>query len=184
MHYFISLTSTKLNKTEINLLKNPKVGGVILFGKNILGYETTKTLIKSIKAIKENIKIAVDEEGGIVSRFTHLIPNYSQPYCSKLNIKDVQKYYKMRSEFLRDIDIDINFAPVVDIAPTETSYMYKRSYGSDVQTVIEFSKICAGEQKKAGIASCIKHFPGHGKTFRNSHKELPVIDITRRMGKS
>ena len=178
MKYYISLKSTKLDEKEYELLKKPNIIGVILYGKNILSEETTKRLIKSIKSINHDLKIAVDEEGGLVSRFTHLIPNFSQSYCSTLNISEVRKYYHERSKFLKNIGIDLNFAPVVDISFDENSYIYKRSFGSNINKIIELAIICIEEQRKAGIESCIKHYPGHGRSINDSHVELPIVNIS------
>lgn len=179
MNYFISLKSTKLSAEEKNLLVKPEICGVVLFGRNILNYETTKKFIDEIKTVRPNIKIAVDEEGGLVSRLTHLIANYSQPYIATLSQQEVRDYYKTRSHFLKKLGIDINFAPVVDISLSENSYMFKRSYGSDANKIIALSKICIEEQKKIGLLSCIKHFPGHGRAVDNSHEKLPVVNISR-----
>lgn len=178
MKYFISLKSFSLTSDEKNLLSKDEVCGVVLFGKNILGAETTKRLIRDIKSVKKELKIAVDEEGGIVSRFTHLMANYSQPYCATLPTNQVREYYKTRSNCMRDIGIDVNFAPVVDQSLSETSYLYKRSYGADINKIIELSQICIEEQRKAGLESCLKHFPGHGRVVEDSHAVLPIVNIT------
>lgn len=177
MKYIVSINSTVLTRKEIELLKNKDVSSVILYGKNILSKETTQKLIKSIKSINKQLKIFVDEEGGIVSRFQHLLPNYSQPYCSTISTEETRNYYKNRSHILKDIGIDVNLAPIVDLALNEQSVMYKRSYGDNLKKVVELAKICIEEQEKAGIESCIKHFPGHGLTTQDSHEELPTVDI-------
>lgn len=179
MNYFISLKSTKLSEEEKNLLIKSEVCGVVLFGRNILSYETTKKFIDEIKTVRPNIKIAVDEEGGLVSRFTHLIANYSQPYIATLPIQQVRDYYRTRSLFLKSLGVDINFAPVADISLSENSFLFKRSYGSDPDKIITLSIICIEEQKKAGLLSCIKHFPGHGRAIDDSHEKLPVVNISQ-----
>ncbi|MEA3357726.1 MAG: glycoside hydrolase family 3 N-terminal domain-containing protein [Patescibacteria group bacterium] len=178
MKHFISLNSTTLSKDEKQHLQLDNVTGVILYGRNIRSLKTTKEFIKTIKAVKQSLAIAIDEEGGIVSRFTHIIPNFSEPYCATLPDNEIRKYYRMRSEFLKDLGIDVNFAPVVDIAFEENSTMFKRSYGSTPENVTRPAQICLEEQKRAGIASCLKHFPGHGRTTTDSHDELPIINIT------
>lgn len=179
MEYFISLKSTKVSEKEKVLLGKQEVCGVVLFGVNILSLETTKAFIAEIKAVKPNIKIAIDEEGGIVSRLSHLMANYSQPYIATLQINEVREYYKTRSLFLKELGIDINFAPVVDVSLSEDSYIYKRSYGSDPDKIIELARICIEEQQNAGILSCVKHFPGHGRATDNSHVKLPVVNISQ-----
>jgi len=179
MQYFISLKSTTISPEEKELLLKPNVGGVVLYGRNILSYETTIQLISAIKSVKSNIIIAVDEEGGVVSRFTHLLSNFSQPYIATLPLGEVTEYYKKRSNFLKELGIDLNFAPVVDVALSENSSMYKRSYGSDLAKIIELTNICIKEQKEVGLLSCVKHFPGHGRAVDDSHEKLPVVNITQ-----
>jgi beta-N-acetylhexosaminidase len=179
MQYFVSLKSTKISGAEKVLLEKPEVCGVVLFGVNILGLATTKRFITEIKAVKPSIKIAIDEEGGIVSRIGHLMANYSQPYVATLPSTKAREYYKKRSHLLKELGIDLNFAPVVDISLSESSYTYKRSYGSDLNKIIELARICIEEQKKAGILSCIKHFPGHGRAIDDSHEKLPIVNISQ-----
>lgn len=178
MKYFVSLISSTLNDHEVKLLESDKIGGVVLYGRNILSLATTHRLINSIKSLRADFKIAIDEEGGIVSRISHLFPSYSQPYCATLPLAQVREYYRKRSRFLKELGVDINFAPVVDIALNENSYLYKRSFGSNPKKIIELAKVCVEEQKQAGILSSLKHFPGHGRSEKDSHKELPVVNIS------
>lgn len=178
MKYFVSLNSSIVSKEERLLLLKESVAGVVLFGKNIKSYQTTANLIRDIKKIRGDLLIAIDEEGGFVSRFTHLIPNYSQPYTKTIRAKDAREYYKMRSEFLVKIGIDINFAPVVDLVSGEDDFMYKRSFGDDKNKVVEMATICLEEQRRAKIKSCLKHFPGHGFTTVDSHVDLPTVDMS------
>jgi len=176
MKLLISLSGTELTKEEAKLLSKEGIGGVVLFGKNILSFETTKRLINSVKSINPTLLISIDEEGGLVSRIQHFFPNLSQPYCGLISNKEVRSYYKKRSEFLKELGVDLNFAPVVDIALDEKSIMYKRSYGSSVDKIVELSRICIEEQNKAGILSCLKHFPGHGRVATDSHEATSFID--------
>jgi len=178
MNFLVSLKGPQLSKNEAFLLEKPNVLGVVLYGKNILSVNTTLKLIKQIKGVKKGLKICVDEEGGLVSRFSHLFPSYSQPYCTTINIRKAKEHYKKRAGFLKTMGIDINFAPVVDISSDEMSFMYKRSYGADIEKIIELSRICVQEQSEAEISSCIKHFPGHGRTKIDSHQETPIINVS------
>lgn len=176
MKFIVSLSGPKITAEEREFLSQPKIGGVILFGKNIQSQETTKRLIKDIKALNPSLLICIDEEGGLVSRVQHFFPNLSQSYCGLISNSEVKNYYQKRSEILRSLGIDINFAPVVDIALDEKSVMYKRAFGSSVEKIIELAKICIEEQKRTGLISCLKHFPGHGRVSTDSHKETPYIN--------
>jgi len=176
MEYFISLGGQEISAHEAALIAEPRVSGVVLFGRNIGSLKSTKSLIDQLKGHKSDLQIAVDEEGGLVSRFNHLIDSPSQPYIASLKDENkIRRIYRRRSEFLRDVGVTINLAPVVDLSPNQLSYMYKRSFGSDPDEVVRLASVCIEEQKKAGIASCLKHFPGHGDTDIDSHHDLPHI---------
>lgn len=176
MKFLISLSGTELTPDEIQLLSQKRVGGVVLFGRNILSQETTSRLINDIKSLNHSLLVCIDEEGGLVSRIQHFFPNYSQPYCGLISSPEVRDYYRKRSEILKGLGVDINLAPVVDIATQEKSIMYKRAFGSSVEKVVELSRICIEEQRRVGILSCIKHFPGHGRVSTDSHEETPFIE--------
>lgn len=175
MKFLVSLPGTELTTEDTELLTKKEVGGVVLFGKNILSQETTKRLIGDIKSLDSSLLIGIDEEGGLVSRIQHFFPNLSQPYCGLISNSEVRNYYQKRSEILKSLGIDINFAPVVDIAIDEESIMYKRAFGSSVEKIVDLARICVEEQKKAGLTSCLKHFPGHGRVSTDSHEETPYI---------
>ena len=176
MQYFITVQSRALSDSEAGILSSQKVAGVVLYGNNVGSYQSTARLISDIKSINPNLLVTVDEEGGIVSRFGHLMPNLSQPYLATQPDKKVQEYFKTRSEFLKNIGVDINWAPVVDLAPNDASIMYKRSFGSTVDKIVNLAQICIKEQRRAGISSCLKHFPGHGFTTTDSHQQVPIIN--------
>lgn len=174
--FLISLSGTELAKDEVRLLSQKAVGGVVLYGRNILSQETTRRLIDDIKSLNHSLLVCIDEEGGLVSRIQHFFPNYSQPYCGLISYAEVRDYYRKRSVILKALGVDINLAPVVDIAIKERSVMYKRAFGPSVEKVVELSRICIEEQKRAGISSCLKHFPGHGRVSADSHEETPFIE--------
>lgn len=176
MKFIVSLSGTEITAEESEFLSQSEIGGVILFGKNIQSQETTRRLISDIKSVNSSLLICIDEEGGLVSRIQHFFPNLSQPYCGLISASEVRDYYKKRSEILKSLGIDINFAPVVDIALDEESVMYKRAFGSSVEKIVELARICVEEQKKAGLISCLKHFPGHGRVATDSHEETPYIN--------
>lgn len=176
MKFLVSLSGTELTKDDVQLLSQKAVGGVVLFGRNIFSQKTTKRLINDIKSLNHSLLICIDEEGGLVSRIQHFFPNYSQPYCGLISHSEVRDFYRKRSEILKTLGVDINLAPVVDIATEERSIMYKRAFGSSVEKVVELSRICIEEQKQAGVLSCLKHFPGHGRVSTDSHEETPFIE--------
>lgn len=176
--WFVSVPFTVLQDQDRELLERPDVTGVVLYGQNIGSMATTQALIEEIKGIKKDVKVGIDEEGGVVSRLYHLTESLSQPYIATLTPKEAKEYYKRRATFMRTIGIDINFAPVVDLAPDEDSVMYKRSFGAVPEVVVEYGRVCIEAQKAMGVESCLKHFPGLGGSSTDSHEELPEIDTS------
>ena len=177
MKYIVPLKGPSLSNDEIPLITHDSTYGVILYGRNLLGKLSIIKLIGDIKRENPKLKTCVDEEGGLVSRIQHLFPNYSQPYVATLNNREVADYYQKRSKFLKELGFDVVLAPVVDLAMDEKSIMYKRSYGNNVDKIIELACLCINAQRKSGLQSCIKHFPGIERTAVDSHEKLPSIDL-------
>lgn len=152
-------------------LKTHKVAGVILFAKNIKNPTQLKKLTANIKKIQPNILIAVDQEGGKVQRlkqkdgFIHT--------SSAQNIKEPKKEYKKMAKMLRKNGINLNLAPVVDVAVNPNNPVIaklKRSYSKNPKVVWKKSEIFIKAMKSEGILTTLKHFPGHGSSRVDSHK--------------
>lgn len=176
-----ALTLTPIEKTQ---LAKPSIGGVILFSRNFESIAQIKRLIISIRAIKPNLLIAVDHEGGRVQRFkngfTHL------PAMSKLgelydkNPKKALKYacscgFILAYELL-EIDVDFSFAPVLDLDYGNSSVIGDRAFHSNSDAVVQLAQALIRGMHRAGMKCVGKHFPGHGYVTLDSHLELPVDD--------
>lgn len=188
MKYIVSLSGTKLDSDDRKLLKSPKVGGVILYLKNTLfnKSEDLKAYIREIrKAAGQEIKIYIDEEGGLVSRLLRFSENWSPAYLANLletegrgGEERVRDYLSKKAQFIKDLDIDVNLAPVVDYYPAVRDDILARSLGcGNADLVIRAGKIWIEEFQKSGVESCLKHFPGLGRSPIDSHEDLPVIDM-------
>ncbi len=168
------------------------LGGVILFDKkggrvkNIKNPSQLRNLTKDIKktALKEGYKIliCIDEEGGRVQRLKKegFIDTPSAFYIGKKdNLKYTKTVYEKLSKELFDNGFNCDFAPVVDIAVNPKNKVIvkaKRSYGN-LKRVIRHSEIFIKALKKRGIVSVLKHFPGHGSSFGDTHRGF--VDVTK-----
>jgi len=138
-------------------------------------------LIKKIKEKITNRKLffTIDQEMGNVNRIGKELKNL--PGGRKFGeIKDRKlrkKIAKKLAQALEYAGINVNFAPVADICKDKTDFMYKRSFGSTVSEVSEAIEDWLLGFKTTKIISVIKHFPGHGRTKVDSHKQLPIRDI-------
>ena len=176
----IDIEKKYLSNEDIELLKNKNIGGVILFSRNFESRAQIKDLVSSIKKIKNNLLVAVDQEGGRVQRFSHdftkipsmqMISGYVSAHNDESLFKDTG--WLISSELL-SAGIDINFAPVLDVDKTTSSIIGDRSFSNNSDEVIRFASEYIDGMHEAGMKSTGKHFPGHGGIFADSHIELPI----------
>lgn len=175
----IDSSGAQLDKRSIQALQNTKPFGVVLMRKNIQSYEQTKSLIESIhqygRTLGIRIRVAVDEEGGSVSRLNHL-PEYPKAFNGVSNFsEDLQKQH---AKFLKDLGFDINFAPVADVGYEEGSIVFNRSFSSDENAVSNWVASVIRNQKEVGVESTLKHFPGHGRVKEDSHHVAAATDTS------
>lgn len=178
----IDIVGKTLQPIERDLLEHPKVSGVILFTRNYESRQQLKDLIREIRQAKTDLFIAVDQEGGRVQRFrdefTRLPPIaefgniYQKNPTHALELAE-QSAYTMASE-LKDIDIDMSFAPVLDVNQGVSLVIGDRSFSSDPKIVTALAVAYIKGMHQANMPVTGKHFPGHGAVIADSHKELPV----------
>ena len=172
------INGTCLSDEDKSLIENKHVGGLILFSRNFQSFQQIKGLIAEIKNIKDNIIIAVDQEGGRVQRFNkefskippmQKISNYVKANNDDLFLKEVG--WLISSELIA-AGVDINFAPVLDIDDSTSSVIGDRAFANNVSEVIKMSSNFIDGMHEAGMSSTGKHFPGHGGIYADSHIEL------------
>jgi beta-N-acetylhexosaminidase len=155
------------------------LGGVTLFSSNCPSLEVARELILKIKAIAPNIIVSLDEEGGDVTRL--FVPEGS-PFptpallgrCNDLGL--TESSFRELGKVLKSIGVDLNLAPVADVATQSNNPIVAvRSFGSDADLVAKHVVSAIKGLRSAGIASCIKHFPGHGGVLEDSHHHLPKL---------
>lgn len=182
---FISgLSSTELTKKELELIEDNRLGGIILFSRNIESLaqvvELNQTIIKA-NPINPPL-ISVDQEGGRVARLrgicTDLPPMAAVGEVGKNDPYLAYRLGAMQGRELTSLGFNLNFAPVCDILSHEKNTVIgDRAFAKKPADVaLLASKYIQGLQG-AGVAACAKHFPGHGATHVDSHLALPTIDI-------
>jgi len=172
-----------MTPAERQRLKNPLVGGLILFARNFESRAQLTELCAEIKAIRPDLLIAVDQEGGRVQRFktdgfTHLP---SMRSLGALWMEDALRAttaatatgFVLACE-LRACGVDFSFTPVLDLDYGESSVIGDRSFHRDPRVVTLLAKSLMHGLLLAGMASCGKHFPGHGFVKADSHVAVPV----------
>ncbi len=180
-------TSAKVG-TQIHSEICKGLGGVILFGKspvqrgaikNFATKEGLKQLISELKSCKTKPFIAIDQEGGAVERvkFTHYP---SAKVVAKKGIKFAKNVYLAMAKELYELGFNLNFAPVADVAINPKNRVivkWGRSFGN-VQDVIKYDSVFINAMHQFNIATTLKHFPGHGSSFGDTHKGFVDVSST------
>jgi beta-N-acetylhexosaminidase len=187
----IDIAGVTLSKVDRVRLKNPLVGGLILFARNWQDRAQLLALCASIKKLRPDLLICVDHEGGRVQRFktdgfTHLPPMralgdmwLSEPKSGKkagpLDASNAATAcgYVLGAE-LRACGVDLSFTPVLDLDYGESGVIGDRAFGRDPRVVSLLAKSLMHGLLQSGMANCGKHFPGHGYVKADSHTEIPV----------
>lgn len=178
----LDLEGLALSADEASLLQSPQVGGLILFSRNYDNPEQLRSLMQSIRALRPDLLVAVDQEGGRVQRFrdgfTRLPPMSAlgrrwldNPHRA---IAQAHEMGWLMATELREYDIDISFAPVLDLDWGRSDVIGDRAFGQTAEAVTELAGGVMAGMHEAGMAATGKHFPGHGWVAADSHLELPV----------
>lgn len=179
----LDLEADCLTAEETELLDHPAVGGVILFTRNYQNPEQLRALTTAIRAATPRpLLIAVDQEGGRVQRFREGFTRFpparqfgalyaEDPAAACAAATDLA--WLLGRELL-DAGLDFSFAPVLDLDHGLSAVIGNRAFAADAKTVSALAEAWMAGARAAGMASCGKHFPGHGGVVEDSHAAFPV----------
>ncbi|MEW6435366.1 MAG: beta-N-acetylhexosaminidase [Myxococcota bacterium] len=165
---------------DVKALIDDGVGGVILFKRNVESPEQVAALVKSLKAhAGRPLLAAIDQEGGRVARlrgapFTTLPPmrEVGRPGDAAL----AERVGRLLAFEVRALGFDQDYAPVLDVDTNPANPVIgDRSLSRDADEVARLGVALARGLEAGGVASCGKHFPGHGDTSKDSHLDLPSL---------
>ncbi|MBQ0958387.1 beta-N-acetylhexosaminidase [Ideonella sp. 4Y11] len=185
----LDIAGPELTAADRRRLAHPMTGGMILFGRHWTNRAHLTRLVAECKAIRPDLLVCVDHEGGRVQRFrtdgfTHLPPmrHFGQWWMrDPMAATDAATAagYVLASE-LRACGVDFSFTPVLDLDFGESSVIGDRSFHRDARVVTLLAKSLALGLAQAGMAHCGKHFPGHGFVQADSHVAVPVDKRSRK----
>ncbi len=167
---------TEVSGSMREFLEQYPVGGVVLFGKNITGKAQLQTLIEDLQAASAvPLLIGVDEEGGAVARLAK-VPDFDLPQYESAAAVGAQGPAAVREmsvtigTYLAGYGICLDFAPVADVNTNpDNPIIGTRAFSSDPQAAADCVTAAVQGFEQAGVLCCLKHFPGHGDTARDSH---------------
>lgn len=177
----LDVAGLSLDAEDIELLSNPKVGGLILFARNFSSTDQLAQLTDSIKAVSPTIIIAVDHEGGRVQRFHEgfsTVPamrNLGLLYAKNQHqaLTTAEHIGWLIGAELLSYKIDISFTPVLDIDHDISQVIGDRAFSSQPQVIVDVANALIRGMHNAGMAATGKHFPGHGGVGIDSHIGIP-----------
>ena len=156
------------------------LGGVVLYAWNVESREQLRALTDDLRSERGDLVIAIDEEGGDVTRL-EADTGSSYPGNAALGVVDdlelTERIAASIGAELADVGVNVDFAPVADVNTNPLNPVIGiRSFGSDAELVARQVAAFVRGLQSSGVAACAKHFPGHGDTAVDSHLALPVVD--------
>jgi beta-N-acetylhexosaminidase len=157
------------------------LGAVALFSRNIRSAEQVARLTAQLRAVRPDLLIAADEEGGDVTRL-EVHGGSSFPGNLALGaVDDLKLTRAVAAELgrrLAECGVDLDWAPSADVnSDPGNPVIGVRSFGADPELVARNTAAYVEGLQSAGVAASVKHFPGHGDTAIDSHHALPRIDV-------
>lgn len=156
------------------------LAGVTVYGPNIAGTGQLAGLIASLRAAADEPIIAIDEEGGDVTRIAHLTGS-PYPGNAALGVLDdvalTESVYRALGADLAALGVNLNLAPSVDVnTAADNPVIGTRSFGADTDLVARHAVAAVTGLQSSGVAACAKHFPGHGSTSNDSHHVIAAVE--------
>lgn len=161
-----------------SLLNQYHFGGYVFYEKDFKG-KTKAQVINMISSVQSASKIplltAIDEEGGTVSRLSSNTSLTANPFKSSQELykeggfDSIAADTRNKSRILKELGLNLNFAPVVDVSEDPTAYIYKRTLGLGTDMVSTYASTVIGVSKGTGVSYTLKHFPGYGSNL-DTHK--------------
>jgi beta-N-acetylhexosaminidase len=178
--FMLGFDSTSVNDSNRALIQGLHLGGVTLFGRNIENAAQLARLDRELQSVADPVPlfISIDQEGGLVVRVTDgatIFPGNMAVGAAGDPALARQVAEASATELLA-MGVNMDLAPVVDVNTNPVNPVIGvRSFGSNVDLVTRFSAQTVQGFQSRGVSAVAKHFPGHGDTSVDSHRDLPVV---------
>ncbi len=173
----VDIAGTWLTAEDRQLLRQPEVAGLIIFARNIESPRQVRELCAAIRALRPDLILAVDQEGGRVQRlrqgFVRLPAMRAIADNDNAEHLAEQCGWLMATEVLA-VGLDLSFAPVLDLDHQRSAVVGSRAFEGDPERATQLAGAFIRGMNAAGMAACGKHFPGHGWAEADSHVAIPT----------
>jgi beta-N-acetylhexosaminidase len=184
-HLVVRMKGTTPSGSLLGRVRRGEVGGVIVFGGNIA---STAGLRRALAALQRAARAGgqpplltmVDQEGGRVRRLPAGPPSLSPAAVGASGSVAVARRQGLRTgAFLRDVGLNVNLAPVLDVPESDDSFLAERAYGTRPALVAKVGAAFVSGMQRRGVAATAKHFPGIGLAPRNTDRAPVSVRLTR-----
>ncbi|CAN5386300.1 beta-N-acetylhexosaminidase [soil metagenome] len=174
------LPALVLDDQHKQALNSGRLGGITLFKENAHDLEQLCTLTKDIvDACLHPAVLTVDQEGGAVQRFDHVLTSLPSPMAlAAVNDDNCTKAItEISCRQLKTLGFNLLLAPTLDLLTNPLNpVIATRAFSSETALTNTMAKVVIDQIEAAGLIACPKHFPGHGSTSQDSHLELAIVD--------
>ncbi|MFZ5956117.1 beta-N-acetylhexosaminidase [Pseudomonas knackmussii] len=172
----LDIGGTWLTAEDRQILRHPEVGGLIIFARNIESPRQVRELSAAIRAVRPDLLLAVDQEGGRVQRLRQgfLRLPAMRAIADNENAERLAEQcgWLMATEVLA-VGLDLSFAPVLDLDHQRSAVVGSRAFEGDPERAAQLAGAFIRGMHAAGMAATGKHFPGHGWAEADSHVAIP-----------
>ena len=178
----IRMPGTELSVDMANFLCDHHIRAICLFRQNMVNAEQLRKLTSDLRAVMgPEALIGIDQEGGAVVRATWVPQPPAAMSLGASNDPDLcREVGAAVARAVKSLGINWNFAPVLDLNNNlDNPVISERSFGSDPTRAAQLAMAWMDGSLSEGVACCVKHFPGHGDTNVDSHRDLPTVDKSR-----
>ena len=182
--FMIGFDGTAVSTELASFIKEYKPGGVILFSRNLESIAQIVELTNELQRCSPHspLLISIDQEGGRVSRlpkeFTIFPPCEVLGRCHSSELAYAAAATTAKE--IKAVGINMNMSPVLDVNSNPANPVIgDRAFGTTPDIVSELGLATVGGLQDNRVVACGKHFPGHGDTNSDSHKELPIVTAAR-----
>lgn len=178
----VGIPGPELDAATREALEQLAVGGVVLFGRNVESPRQIRELTRGLHRLASRPLVSIDQEGGRVARlqapFTRLPPAAAIGRAADTRL--AHRIGTIIGRELASVGIDIDYAPVLDVdSNPENPVIGDRAFSPDAGEVSRLGVAMMNGLRAGGVIPCGKHFPGHGGTATDSHRELPCVRRSR-----